>query len=176
MKKIIAFGASNSQHSINKIFATYVAKQIKNTTVTVIDLNDFELPLFSVDLEADQGIPTNASRFDALIDSCDGVVISLAEHNGYYSAIFKNLLDWLSRIDRHLWKNKPILLLATSPGAQGGIHVLQVAKQSFPFFKGRVVGAFSLPSFHQNFSEGTLMDGSLNDILHAQIRTFQLAL
>ncbi len=39
MKKIIAFGASSSKTSINKQLATYAAKQFKDATVEVLDLN-----------------------------------------------------------------------------------------------------------------------------------------
>ncbi|MEO8255397.1 MAG: NAD(P)H-dependent oxidoreductase, partial [Flavobacterium sp.] len=49
--KITAFGGSNSKHSINKHFATYAASLFENADVEVLDLNDFAMPLFSVDLE-----------------------------------------------------------------------------------------------------------------------------
>ena len=63
MKKIIAFGASSSKTSINKQLATYVANQFKNTAIEILDLNDFELPLFSVDRESETGIPKLAHDF-----------------------------------------------------------------------------------------------------------------
>ena len=53
--KIIAFGGSNSQQSINKKLATYVAHLFENYEVEVLDLNDFAMPLFSVDLEKEVG-------------------------------------------------------------------------------------------------------------------------
>ena len=51
MKKIIAFGASSSKTSINKEFATYVAYQFQNASIEILDLNDYEMPIFSVDKE-----------------------------------------------------------------------------------------------------------------------------
>ena len=57
MKKIIAFGASSSKTSINKQLATYAAKQFKDATVEVLDLNDYEMPIFSTDKEYENGIP-----------------------------------------------------------------------------------------------------------------------
>ena len=48
-KKIIAFGASSSKNSINKQFATYAAHQFKNVSVEILDLNDYEMPIFYVD-------------------------------------------------------------------------------------------------------------------------------
>ena len=37
MKKIIAFGASNSETSINKQLATYAANQFENTSIEILD-------------------------------------------------------------------------------------------------------------------------------------------
>ncbi len=63
MKKILAFGASNSKTSINKQLATYASSLLKNTEVEVLDLNDFDVPTYSVDLEGKSGIPDNAQQF-----------------------------------------------------------------------------------------------------------------
>ena len=68
----------------------YGAGLIENAELTVVDINDFELPLYSSDLEAENGIPQNAVEFDNLIKAADGIVLSLAEHNGLPTAAFKN--------------------------------------------------------------------------------------
>jgi len=56
MKKIIAFGGSSSKNSINKQLATYTATLFPNVFVEVLDLNQYEMPVFSVDLEKEQGL------------------------------------------------------------------------------------------------------------------------
>jgi len=56
MQKIIAFGGSSSKNSINKQLATYTANLFPNVFVEVLDLNQYEMPVFSVDLEKEQGI------------------------------------------------------------------------------------------------------------------------
>jgi chromate reductase, NAD(P)H dehydrogenase (quinone) len=151
MKKIIAFGASSSKNSINKQLATYAASLFKDADVTILDLNDFELPLFSVDREKESGIPQLADNFYNQLGTADLIIISFAEHNGAYSAAFKNTFDWISRINSRTFQEKPMLLLATSPGARGGSSVLEIAKNRFPFQGGVVKGSFSLPSFYENF-------------------------
>ena len=83
----------------------------------------------------------------------DAIVISFAEHNGAYSVAFKNVMDWISRIEKDTWANKPMLLLATSPGARGGNSVLEIATKKFRFMNSNKIEAFSLPSFHQNFDD-----------------------
>ena len=50
-KKIIVFGASNSKQSINKQLAEYTAQQLTDVKKTVLELNNFELPIYSIDLE-----------------------------------------------------------------------------------------------------------------------------
>lgn len=176
MKNIIALGGSNSKNSINKTLATYAASQVEGAQVQVIDLNDFELPLFGVDLEEASGIPENANKLNAIIEAADGIVLSLAEHNGSYSVAFKNALDWITRINVKLWKDKPMLLLSTSPGARGGASVLEAAKGTFPHLGGNIIADFSLPSFYDNFSEEGIKDAALKEELAKKITLFRLAL
>ncbi len=78
------------------------------------------------------GIPEGASKFSSLLDNYDGFILSLAEHNGSYAAAFKNIFDWSSRVERNVFRDKPLLLMATSPGGRGGATVLNAAATSFP--------------------------------------------
>lgn len=151
MRKIIAFGASSSKTSINKQLATFAANQFENASVEVLDLNAYEMPIYSVDKEKEIGIPKLATDFYAKLGSADVIVISFAEHNGAYAAAFKNILDWTSRINAKTFQEKELLLLATSPGPRGGSSVLDIAAKRFPFQGGVVKGVFSLPSFNDNF-------------------------
>lgn len=149
--KIIAFGGSNSRNSINKKLATYAAYLFENATVEVLDLNDYALPLFSVDLEAEIGHPQLAKDFLNKIAEADFLVVSLAENNNNYSAAFKNLFDWASRNFKEIFQQKPMLLMATSPGGRGGATVLEIARSAFPRYGADVKATFSLPSFNDNF-------------------------
>lgn len=151
MRKIIAFGASSSKTSINKQLAIFAANQFENASVEVLDLNAYEMPIYSVDKEKENGIPKLATDFYAKLGSADVIVISFAEHNGAYAAAFKNILDWASRINAKTFQEKELLLLATSPGPRGGSTVLDSAAKRFPFQGGVVKGVFSLPSFNDNF-------------------------
>jgi len=176
MKKVIALGGSNSKNSINKRLAIYAANKVDNSDVIALDLNDFDLPIYGIDLETDRGIPAEAQRLIDIIANADGLVISLAEHNGSYSVAFKNAFDWMSRIDKEVWKNKPMLIMATSPGGRGGAGVLANAKSSFPHLGGNIIADFSLPSFHKNFSEEKLLDEDLNQELNTKIELLRMAL
>ena len=151
MKKIIAFGASSSKKSINKILANFAAKQIEDAEVNLLDLNDFEMPIYSVDYENEFGIPKQAFKFKKTLSSADGIIISFAEHNGAYTAAFKNIFDWISRVEKIVWFNKPMFLLATSDGARGAITVLKMAHDRISKGGQLNIPSFSLPNFYQNF-------------------------
>ena len=176
MKNIIAFAGSNSKNSINKQLATYAANQIDNAVIEVLDLNDYELPLYGMDHELEFGIPDNAKNFLNKIQVADGIVLSFAEHNGAYSAVFKNLFDWMSRIDGKLWNGVPLLLMATSPGARGGATVLEIAKGRFPYMGGNIVGTFPFPSFNENFKKGKITNETLKSDLNKQIKALENSL
>ncbi len=166
MKKIIAFAGSSSKNSINKKLATYAAGLFENVEVEVLDLNDFEMPLYSVDKEEELGFPDEAQKFLNKIGEADLLVVSMAEHNGAYSAAFKNLLDWCSRINGNVFQGKKMLLMATSPGGRGGASVLGIAKDRFPRHDAVLVGTFSLPSFYENFDE---VNGVINEDLKGEL-------
>lgn len=173
MKKVLVFAGSTSRNSINKKFATLAATKLKKTPYEIIDLNDFELPLFSVDLENKKGYPQKAKAFKELIDSSEGIILSLAEHNGSYSAAFKNLMDWLSRIEANFWVNKPMLLLSTSPGQLGAKFVMEAAMKRFPIHGSNIIANFSLPRFDANFSEDKLLNEELNKEFLEKVAMFE---
>lgn len=176
MKKVIALGGSNSTNSINKNLATHAANMLEGTEIKVLDLKNYKLPLYGIDLENEIGIPKDAHNLLKEIKDSDGVVLSLAEHNGAYSTAFKNAFDWMSRIDGKLWSNKPMLLLATSPGARGGATVLEIAKGRFPYMGGNIVSDLSFPSFFDNLKGGLITDETLNKQLQIAVDKLQEAL
>jgi len=149
--KLLAFAASSSSKSINKQLATYAASLVNDATVEILDINDYEMPLFSQDKEEVLGQPEQAKDFYAKLGQADAIIIAFAEHNGSYTAAYKNLFDWTSRIDQKLFQNKPMVLLATSPGPGGANTVLTAATGSAPYFAGDVKASLSIPSFFDNF-------------------------
>lgn len=167
-KKVIAFGASNSSRSINKKLVTYASRLLDDADVEILDLNDYELPLFSVDREDEMGQPELAQAFLKKITDCDGIIISFAEHNGCYSAAYKNIYDWASRIRAKVYQDKPMVLLATSPGGRGGQSVLDLALSQIPRFGGQIKASVSVPMFAENFNPDS---GAVsNDAIRAQLQ------
>lgn len=173
--KIIAFAGSNSTKSINKQLATYATTLFENAEVEILDLNDYELPLFSVDRETASGHPKLAQDFLDKIASAEVVVLSLAENNGNYSTAFKNIFDWCSRIRKDVFQAKPMLLMATSPGARGGKSVLEIATSNLPRYGADVRAVFSFPSFFENFDTENHMisNAELDAQLRQHVKDFQ---
>lgn len=151
--KIIAFGASYSKNSINKRFAAFAATQFEGATTEVLDLSIYELPLYTVDKEKEIGHPEILQDFVAKLHSADLLIISMSEHNGSYTAAFKNLFDWTSRVELKMFTGKKLLLLSTAPGPRGGLGALESAKTRFPIHGAEIVGSFSLPRFNENFDD-----------------------
>jgi chromate reductase len=151
MMKVLAFAASNNKQSINRTLAAYAAGLVENAEIEVLDINEFEMPIFSDERENELGQPEQARRFFQKIGEADAIVMSYAEHNGSYSAAYKNLFDWTSRIDSKVYQNRPMLLLSTSPGPGGAANVLASATASAPHFAADVKASISVPSFYQNF-------------------------
>jgi chromate reductase, NAD(P)H dehydrogenase (quinone) len=174
--KLIAFAASSSRSSINKKLVTYAASLLEGAEVELLDLNDYELPLFSVDKEQELGQPQLAQDFLAKLASADALMISFAEHNSCYSAAYKNLFDWCSRINKKPFMGKPMVLLSTSPGARGGATVLGLALSSAPRFDGDVKASLSIPSFGDNFDpqQGKLINADLNAQLLAAVNCLRI--
>lgn len=171
--KVLAFAASNSSRSINKQLVTYAASLLPDAEVELLDLNDYELPLFSVDREEELGHPALAQQFLAHIATADALLVSFAEHNSSYTAAWKNLYDWCSRIETRVWQGKPMVLLSTSPGGRGGANVMAAALMSVPRFGGEVKASLSIPSFGDNFDSelGQLTNPDLRAKLVAAVGT-----
>ncbi len=163
-KKVVAFAATSSSRSINKQLVTYACGRLREEAeIEILDLNDYELPLFSVDREDELGQPPLAQAFLQKITDCDGIVIAFAEHNGCYSVAYKNLYDWVSRIQPKVYQDKAMVLLSTSPGGRGGKSVMELALAQMPRFGGVVKSSVSVPSFMENF------DRDAGEFINAEI-------
>lgn len=165
---LLAFAASNSRNSINRQLVElaarrFVERHAPGAEVTLLDLNDYEMPIYSIDREQAHGVPAEATRFLDQVAEADALLISFAEHNGSFTAAFKNVFDWASRTGKPVWQGKPVGLLSTSPGPGGARSVLAAAEAATPFWGGTLAGALSVPSFYEAFDADrqTLADAGL---------------
>lgn len=152
MKHILFIAGSNSPDSINKKVIEYTAGLFKKNKTTVLDLRDYPLPIFSVEIEEKDGVPENAFALGELFKDHDAVVFSVAEHNGSITAFFKNALDWTSRTQKNyrILENKPVLLFSASITPGGGKDAASHAELIFTRrLRGRVISKVSIPRFSE---------------------------
>lgn len=167
MKKILVFAGSNKSSSINHQLVVFAASQVVGHHVEVIKLTDYPLPLFGEDIEKAEGYSVNLRMLLNKIKEADALIISVNEHNRMISSFFKNILDWLSRLELRFFDGKKILLMSTSDGRKGAAAALEYAKFIVPRYGGIVVESFSIPSFYENFSAET--QSFSNEVLHLGI-------
>lgn len=158
--KILAFAATNSRNSINRALVGVASAQLQtnilpDAQIEVLDLNDFEMPIYSTDRERENGIPTEARAFFDKIGAADALLVSFAEHNGSVSAAWKNIFDWMSRIDMKVWQNKPVVFLAATPGPRAGAGVLGGQEMMAPFFGADLKGKHGIGTWGQAWDAQT---------------------
>ncbi|MGB5369305.1 MAG: NAD(P)H-dependent oxidoreductase [Flavobacteriaceae bacterium] len=165
MAAILAFAGSNSSTSINFKLIKYTTSLLDGHKVQSINMHYLPFPMYSEDHEREHGFTNSLIELRDDILKSDGLIISVNEHNGNPSAFFKNLIDWLSRLERKFLQDKKIMLMATSKGKRGAMGSLEVVKNMLPRFGADVVTTFSLPSFADNFTEaqGILDRGLASD-------------
>jgi NAD(P)H-dependent FMN reductase len=174
MSTILAFAGSNSSTSINHQLVTYLTTQLQQTSFELFKLSDMDLIVYSEDEQRENGFPSSINQVYKHIQAADGLLISVNEHNSNPSAFFKNVLDWLSRLDRKFLDGKKVFLLSASTGARGGIGALEVVEKLIPRFGGEVSLTYSFPSFKENFSseEAKISNEEINNEIVAKLHQF----
>ena len=168
MIKILAFAGSSRKESFNKKLIKIAAQgaEAAGAKVTLIDLVDYDMPLFNEDLEKEQGMPEKVREFKALLDQHDAFLIASPEYNGAFSPLLKNALDWASRSEGEndsalrVFKGKPVVIMSTSPGQLGGIRGLVFLRMLLANF-GMIVlpEQLCIPFASKAFDEtGALLD------------------
>lgn len=120
--RILAFAGSARRESLNrKLLAVAVeATRAAGGDVTLIDLNDYALPLYHGDLEDAQGLPPAAAKLIDLVNAHGGLLIASPEYNSFMTPLLKNTIDWISRADENPFTGKVAAVVSASPGALGG--------------------------------------------------------
>lgn len=174
MKKVLILTGSNNapEQSINWRLASRAAANVTRSTVHVTGLHEHPLPMYQQALEADS-LPEAVAAFGRVIREHDALVIVSPEHNGLMPACLKNAIDWLSRTrqegESFFGKaDKPVLLLSTSPGGNGGATNLKFMAELMPWWGGKVIGMHSVGGFHDKYQNGVFdaeTESMLSDVM-----------
>ena len=96
MAAILAFAGSNSSTSINFRLVKLTASLVQDHEVQVLNMANYPFPMFSEDVEKQEGYSNSLVELKHDIQNADGLILSVNEHNGNPSAYFKNVLYSLS--------------------------------------------------------------------------------
>ena len=160
---LIAGSARNGALSVKLRDAARHVAEVAGAETSVLDLRALALPLYDGDIEAAQGVPAGATTLRDAIAAHDAIVIVTPEYNGFPTPLVINAFDWLSRLKDGLaaTADKPVALLASSPGALGGLRALNSLRQYLQMaFQMLVVPQQqAVARAHEAFAaEGTLSD------------------
>ena len=158
---ILLISGSTRLQSYNRKLIGIVEQEFINLNfaVKVIDLINYELPIYNGDYEDRYGIPTNAKKLKKLFKTSQGLFISTPEYNGGIPSLLKNTLDWISRKEKgenSLESFKGIVagIVSASPGKRGGERALQKLRQQLQDLGVTVINKeFSLSQADSKFSK-----------------------
>jgi chromate reductase, NAD(P)H dehydrogenase (quinone) len=128
---LMSGSARNGAWSVKLRDAARAVADAAGAETSVLDLRALALPLYDGDIEATQGVPAAAATLRDAIAAHDALVIVTPEYNGFPTPLLINTFDWLSRLKDGLaaTADKPVALLACSPGALGGLRSLNYTRQ-----------------------------------------------
>ena len=170
--KILAFAGSTRTESFNKKLVKIAADGAREAgvDVTIIDLRDFQMPLYDADLENQKGLPPSAIKLKQLMLSHDGFLISSPEYNSSISGVLKNAIDWASRqgddeVSLACFKEKVAGLMSASTGVLGGLRGLVHVRAILENIGVMVIPTqIAIPKAHEEFDP----NGNLKDLHKAQ--------
>lgn len=137
--KVFAVAGSLRAGSFNRKLLAAAVRKIKDATVDVGDLKEFDIPPYDGDLEA-KGLPPGVVRLKERIAAADGLLIATPEYNWSIPGTFKNAIDWASRPPSNPFRGKTALITAASNGYFGGVRSILQLRQVFV-----TLGVFTIP-------------------------------
>ena len=167
---ILAFAGSARRDSLNRKFLAVAVAAVRGAggEVTLVDLNDYVMPLYHGDLEDADGLPANATKLIGEILAHDGLLIASPEYNSMITPLLKNTIDWCTRADENPFQGKVAAVISASPGAFGGVRSLKLAQQLLLHLGCVVVpGQTALPHADAAFDE----DAALKNVRTQQAVT-----
>ena len=119
--KIVGIAGSLRRASFNRgllVAAQEVAPA--GVTIEIADLSP--IPFYNADVEL-EGVPDTVVALREQIGAADALLLAVPEYNHSFTAVLKNALDWASRPGfKSPLKDKPALIMTSSPGFTGGVR------------------------------------------------------
>ncbi|SNS36462.1 NADPH-dependent FMN reductase [Sphingopyxis indica] len=174
MTSIAVIAGSTREGSYNRALARLAAARLEahGAAVTMVDLDAFDLPIYSDHLEK-TAFPADALALKELLAAQDGLLIVSPEYNGSVPALLKNAIDWASRptgdeglVALTAFRGKAAAIMSASISPFGGLRGLMHLRQILTTIQMLVIPEQVLvPLAHAGFEE----DGSLKEALPASL-------
>jgi chromate reductase len=176
MAKIILIAMSLRKESFNKKNILNVQRILekKGADVEVLSFNDYPMPVYSADDEAEKGFPEGVKNLVAKFQNARAIIFSTPEYNGGIPGPFKNALDYISRTKPNPWAQKHILLLGASPGGFGALRSLWHCRNPLEAEGGFVFpDMLGLSKAHEAFdADGKLKEAKQEEMLDKLLQKF----
>jgi chromate reductase len=131
MTSILVFAGSARRGAFSKQLAAAATTALADWSAkpTLIDLADYDTPIYNGDLEEALGIPDAVLEFRRLVATHHGLAIATPEYNGFVTPLLLNMFCWASRPSPGddfgtVFQGKPVALMASSPGRLGGVRAI----------------------------------------------------
>ncbi len=186
MTRLLFFAGSARAGSHNKRLADLAHRiALANGVESVfVDLNDYPMPIYHGDVEAEQGPPEEARKFKALLGEYQGVFIASPEYNASIAPLLKNALDWVTRVrgkgesGLEVFRSRVFAISGASPGYYGGMRSLLQLREILAIGLGATVipQQIALPRAHEAFdADGRLKDDRQQDLLKSVVEALAVA-
>jgi chromate reductase len=160
------------KESINRRLAQALTR-LAPSDLRFYDIPLDALPMYNGDLETDR--PVDVDRFTALCTQAQGFLVVMPEHNRSIPAVLKNAIDWGSKpMDKNVWRDKPVVISGTSPGAIGTAVGQQHLRQVLGVLGSAVLGGEAYVQFKPDMLDdnGDLRDSGTNQFLAGYMERF----
>jgi chromate reductase len=162
--KLLGLSGSIRKASTNTIILQSLAERLDGkASMTVFPLN--EVPIYNGDLDGEH-VPEAVRALKAAITEADGLILCTPEYNHGMPGMLKNALDWASRpVFASPLKNKPVLLMTSSPGYVGGARAHMQMQETLASTLARVVlrPQVVIAGVNHKIADGKLTDATTID-------------
>ncbi|MES2870199.1 MAG: NADPH-dependent FMN reductase [Pseudomonadota bacterium] len=168
--RLLGISGSLRSQSTNTAILRALATRLDNqSAMSLFSLND--IPMYNGDLEA-QALPQSVVALKDAISQADGLIICSPEYNYGTSGVLKNALDWASRPGFNSpLKNKPVLIMTSSPGVLGGVRAQSQLRETLSATLSRVVYCpqVVIASVNQKIQDDRFVDGTTIEFMLAAV-------
>jgi chromate reductase, NAD(P)H dehydrogenase (quinone) len=128
----ITLCGSLRKDAINEVLRRHMSRKLREAGVEVtdLDLNDFEMPIFNLDIEEAGRTPDAAVRLAEMFRSYDIVFIASPEYNGGVTPLIANVVAWVSRQKPNPFKHAIFGIGGVSDGKYATIFALSHLRDS----------------------------------------------